>query len=59
MTGIELRKLRDDNNLTQVEFAEIVGFSQKTISAWETDRNNIHNATAELITIKINNYFKK
>ena len=36
--GTILKKLREDNNLSQEELGEIVGVSDKTISSWEINR---------------------
>ena len=37
--GDRLRKIRRENHLTQVQLAEALGFSSKSIDAWESDRN--------------------
>lgn len=36
--GINIRKLRKLNNMTQEELAQKIGVSSKTISSWEVDR---------------------
>ena len=36
VTGAMLKELRERNNLTQLQLAERIGVSDKTISKWET-----------------------
>lgn len=36
VTGITIKQLRENRNLTQAELAEKIGVSSKTISKWET-----------------------
>lgn len=48
-----LAQLRKEFGLTQVEFAEKIGFSRTAISAWEIGRNEPSNED----TIKIANFF--
>lgn len=38
VTGNTIKKLREKNNLTQLELANILNVSDKTISKWETGR---------------------
>ena len=37
--GKNIKRLRKSNGYTQTELAEKIGVSDRTISAWETDRN--------------------
>ena len=46
--GIILKRKREECNFSQAEVAKRMGISQKTISAWETERN----------TPKLNDYAK-
>ena len=36
VTGTTIKQLRENQNMTQAELAEIIGVSSKTISKWET-----------------------
>ena len=36
VTGAVIRKLREQNNMTQAELAEILQVSDKAVSKWET-----------------------
>ena len=36
VTGAMIKELRERNNLTQLQLAERIGVSDKTISKWET-----------------------
>lgn len=38
VTGTVIRELREKNKLTQLEFAEKLGVSDKTVSKWETGK---------------------
>ena len=38
VTGAVIRELREKNNLTQLQLAEKLGISDKTVSKWETGR---------------------
>lgn len=38
ITGKIIKELREKQNLTQIEFANIIGVSDKTISKWETGK---------------------
>lgn len=40
MIGIECKKLRESLNITQKQVADELGYSVKTISAFENGRNN-------------------
>ena len=48
-----LVQLRKEANLTQIEFAEKIGFSRTAVSAWEIGRNEPSNED----TIKISEFF--
>ena len=53
--GEKLRKIRESNNLTQNQLAEMLFVSEKTISSWENNRTS-----PDLNMIyKISDYFKK
>jgi transcriptional regulator with XRE-family HTH domain len=51
--GENIRKLRIERNISQTELANIVGCSDKTISAWENDTRIPRNLTL----IKMADYF--
>lgn len=36
VTGAVIRELREKNKMTQLQLAEILGVSDKTVSKWET-----------------------
>ena len=36
VTGAVIRKLREQNNMTQAELAEVLQVSDKAVSKWET-----------------------
>ena len=36
VTGTVIRELREKNNMTQLQLAEKLGVSDKTVSKWET-----------------------
>ena len=38
VTGTTIRQLREKRNLTQLELAEMIGVSSKTVSKWETGK---------------------
>ena len=38
VTGITIRQLREKQHLTQLELAERIGVSSKTVSKWETGK---------------------
>ena len=38
VTGVTVRQLREERNLTQAELAEQIGVSSKTVSKWETGK---------------------
>lgn len=41
VTGAMIKELRERNNLTQLQLAERIGVSDKTISKWETGFSHI------------------
>ncbi len=43
VTGKIIKKLRERKKLTQVELANIIGVSDKTISKWETYEWRVYN----------------
>ena len=49
-----LKELRKLANLTQAEFAEKVGFAEKTISYWENAHNTVAITTLPLIAEVLN-----
>lgn len=54
MIAQELKNLRSSLNLNQEEFGKAIGFSQRTISAWESGTNMPSIDALELIHIKWN-----
>ena len=38
VTGVTIKQIRENNNLTQTELAEKIGVSSKTVSKWETGK---------------------
>ena len=36
VTGTTIKELREKNKITQVQLAEMLGVSDKTVSKWET-----------------------
>ena len=38
ITGTAIRELREHQNMTQLQLAEILGVSDKTVSKWETGK---------------------
>jgi len=38
VTGAVIRELREKNKMTQLQFAEMLGVSDKTVSKWETGK---------------------
>ena len=38
VTGAVIKELREKNKMTQLQLAEILGVSDKTVSKWETDK---------------------
>ena len=38
VTGAVIKKLREKNDLTQMQFAEKLGVSDKSVSKWETGK---------------------
>ena len=38
VTGAAIRELREKNKMTQLQFAEMLGVSNKTVSKWETGK---------------------
>lgn len=37
-TSIKLRQIREEQNLTQQQFADLIGRSRSTVAAWESGR---------------------
>lgn len=54
MIGTRIKQLRKQYNLSQEEFANKIGVSQTTITAWETGKAE----PASSVVVKIANYFK-
>lgn len=54
MIGKNLKTLRKINNLTQPEFAEIVGISRNSLSRYENGTSSISTALLDLICQKFN-----
>ncbi len=47
VTGTVIRELREKNKMTQLQLAEVIGVSDKTISKWETG-NTVINANVSV-----------
>ena len=52
--GQRLRALREENNLTQRQLAEQIGYGKSSVSFWETD---LKDPTSKVI-IKLSKLFK-
>ncbi len=39
VTGAVIKELREKNNVTQLQLADKLGVSDKTISKWETEKD--------------------
>ena len=50
-TSDEIRKIRDNLNMSQGFFAEVIGVSKKTVESWEYGRGKPSGAAARMITI--------
>jgi len=53
MIAKQLKKIRKENNITQIQFAEIFNISNGTIAMWETGKRQPDNE----MLLKIANYF--
>lgn len=51
-----LKILRNDLNLSQAKFANIIGVSKKTVEKWEQGANPIQGPTARLIYLIMNDH---
>jgi DNA-binding transcriptional regulator YiaG len=49
MEGKQLRAIRERLNLTQVQFAQLVGVTSNTVARWERGEMAIREPTARLI----------
>jgi putative transcriptional regulator len=47
----EIRKIRDNLNMSQAFFAKVIGVSKKTVEAWEHGGNKPGGAASRLLTI--------
>jgi len=50
-TAIEIREIRDNLNMSQGFFAEVIGVSRKTVESWEYGRGKPSGAAARILTI--------
>lgn len=53
MFGDRIKKLRDDNNVSQFELSEFLGISQQALSKWENGKTQPDNDSL----VKLANYF--
>jgi len=49
MNHLEIKKFRDNNNLTQKELAKITGVSIRAVQSWEQNQRNITQGAIKLI----------
>jgi len=50
-TASEIRKIRDNLNMSQGFFAQVVGVSKKTVESWEYGKGKPSGAAARVLTI--------
>jgi len=50
-TAEEIRKIRDNLNMSQGFFAEVIGVSKKTVESWEYGKGKPSGAAARMISI--------
>ena len=50
-TASDVRKIRDNLNMSQAFFAEIIGVSKKTLESWEYGRGKPNGAASRVLTI--------
>lgn len=53
MIGDRIKKLRDENNISQADLSEFLGISQQALSKWENGKTQPDNETL----VKLSNYF--
>ena len=53
MTGQELRQLRNQLRLTQLDLAEQLGVHKITVSKWETGVHKVPEAVAKLLPLLV------
>jgi DNA-binding transcriptional regulator YiaG len=52
MTGSELRKIREELGMTQIEFAALLGYgSNATVALWEADKRPVPRWTANHVRL--------
>ncbi|MCP4599255.1 MAG: helix-turn-helix domain-containing protein [Proteobacteria bacterium] len=51
MTGADVKKLREDQGLTQEEFAKRIMYTQAQVSRWENDKTPVPRPMIELIRL--------
>ena len=54
-TNIDIRNIRNELQLTQLAFADLVGVSKKTVEAWECGTRKPTGSAKRLMQIVINN----
>jgi len=50
-TALEIRSIRNNLNMSQGFFAEVIGVSKKTVESWEYGRVTPRGAAARILTI--------
>ena len=48
ITGTAIKELREQRRMTQLQLAEVLGVSDKTVSKWETAAALSYSATAPI-----------
>ena len=51
MNHLDVKKFREDNNLTQSQLAEITGVSIRAVQSWEQNQRNITQSAIKLIEV--------
>lgn len=54
MFGDRIKKLREENNISQLELSEVLGISQQALSKWENGKTQPDNDSL----IKLANFFR-
>lgn len=49
MNGLEIKKIREKNNMTQSELAELLNVSRGAVASWESGKRNIGFSTEQLL----------
>lgn len=59
MTPADLKERREYLRLTQKQVAELAGTTLRTVQYWEAGTKKMHPATAELLSMKLDDLKKK